>query len=171
MVANSLSDKLHVYSLLSAMTGRMKKVTGHHIERFDAPEHFHSKAIRLLRGNLQALALVPQQTIIENFFLSTLEAYHKNYEGARAHFLMIRYLVDGMGGFHDVDLLIREMCFNIDAYVAGATVSRPIFEIPFDPGPMSTERQLIVRQHISCGKQRSMGHFFLNSPGLLTRYA
>lgn len=38
LVQHSLSDELHLYSLLAAMTGRMKYVTGHYVSRPDRPE-------------------------------------------------------------------------------------------------------------------------------------
>lgn len=166
IVQSCLSNKVHMYSLLSAMAGRIKHVTAHQIEQSDRPEYYYSEAVQLLRENIQSWALDPHQAVVDIFFLSTVEVYRKNYEGARAHFRMIKYFVDRMGGFQNFNNYIREVCWSIDCFAAIATFSQPIFEIMLPDVLLSAEQQWDIRQHLSYSKQQPAGQAILDSPGL-----
>jgi hypothetical protein len=105
----------------------MKLITGDWLDRKDRPEQYLAKAIIILRRHVEEGASNTQQVILDMSFLSTVEIYSRNFEGARTHLRIIKHLVEQRGGLQTLDQPIIDMIWNGDMVAAYFLDAVPLF--------------------------------------------
>jgi hypothetical protein len=161
LIRGCMANEMHMYSLLAAATGRMKFVTGDTLDRSDRPEQYLAKAIITLRRYLEEGSTITQQVIVDMFFLATVEIYSRNFEGARAHLRIIKFLIDKLGGLRSLDQPVIDMVWNGDMVAACFLVAVPIFDSLPDPGPLPALRTAQIEADLTASARRPMGLAFL----------
>ncbi|RVX69911.1 hypothetical protein B0A52_05746 [Exophiala mesophila] len=145
VIRNSLSDELHILSLLTAASARMKYVEQYHFARHDLPERLADAAIRLLRRYLAEGRPVTQQLIQSILYLWALESYRRNWDGVAMHGNMTMYLCNTyFGGFRNLDPYLRRMLWVADRYQAAATARPPLVEERWETAELSTQQYTCV---------------------------
>lgn len=145
VIRNSLSDELHILSLLTAASARMKYVEQYHFARHDLPERLADAAIRLLRRYLAQGRPVTQQLIQSILYLWALESYRRNWEGVAMHGNMTMYLCNTFfGGFRNLDPYLRRMLWVADRYQAAATARPPLVEERWETAELSAQQYTCV---------------------------
>jgi hypothetical protein len=49
-----------------------------------------------------------------------------------------------------IDPYVREMCWTGDLFISSISPTQPVFELEWDPGPISTARVTEINQLLSC---------------------
>lgn len=130
--------------------------------RIDRPEYFHAKALRYLRQYLNT-GRVTQQVIYDMLLLAIVEMYGNNANAVRAHLRSIKSLLDEMGGLEVLELYVRDVAVNVDLASASSVGAVPLFELTWDPGPLTEERSahILARLSASSDAEHVMGRALL----------
>ena len=109
-----------------------------------SPEISMSRALRTMREYFAQLSTAPMDdhVILDIFFVALSEFFRQNFVAMRTHLLMIRHIVNSLGGFKNVSQYIREVCCYTELCFALRTGEVPVFEMMWDPGPMQCYRAL-----------------------------
>ena len=83
-VRETLTDQVHIYSLLAATSGRMKAVSADPLDHIDTA-YFATKVLRALCLYIAKGGQMNQNHVLDILFLAAYEIYASNLDGAKAH--------------------------------------------------------------------------------------
>lgn len=148
VVQRSVYKEHHLYSLMAAMTARMKHIFAVNPTQ-DDPEQLRATASYYLRKELLRASRsgnVDKQTILDILFLAVNELQYSRFEDARRHLNIVGKLYHLLDLNEHLDRWISETAAHVDNQLALSTARRPVLERTFDPGPMLPERMAILRR-------------------------
>ena len=148
IVTGCLSNKAHMYALLSATASRMRRVSNVPLTNTRSPESFLGRAIGSIRDGLATQSsLSDKQTILDIFYLSVCEWYMNSYDAARTHFSFIRHFwknIDPQKG--PFEKYIHDMVSYNYIFLAVETGQPPFLDLSWEPDPLSKETMIRVRK-------------------------
>ncbi|KAK5465394.1 hypothetical protein LTS15_001957 [Exophiala xenobiotica] len=148
VVQRSVFKEHHLYSLMAAMTARLKHVfavspTG------EDPQVIRAAASQYLREELMRCSrsgTVDKQTILDILYLVVSELQYGLYDDARKHLHIVDKLYHLLDLGQHLDRWISETAAHVDNQLALSTAKRPILKSTFDPGPMLPERMAALKR-------------------------
>lgn len=123
-----LFDELHISALMATANGHMKYLTASPIERSDRPEYFQGKALHLLRQHLHKCLPIMQQIIIDIVFLTSVEIYNRNFDGARMLLSLSNELAFSCG-LGRLKHYVGKMCWGSDMFLVNRTLLSPVLDL------------------------------------------
>jgi hypothetical protein len=150
VVHQSVFQQHHLYSLLAAMSIRMKHIFGHNMSGED-PLIYRAKAVYHLRNELirsSRVGQVDKHTILDMLFLSVSEMAHGNYEASRKHLIIVGKLYHILDSREHFDFWIGETAAHVDNQLALLTGERPVLPFSFDPGTLLPERMAALKREL-----------------------
>ena len=147
VVQRSVYKKHHLYSVMAAMTARMKHVF-YERSPYGDPQHIRTLAVRHLRAELVSSArtgTVDKQTMLDLLWLAVSEIQYGYFDEARNHLVIVSKLYHLLDLNEYLDRWISETAAHVDNQLALTTGQRPVLQYDFDPGPLLPERMSMLK--------------------------
>ncbi|KIX06536.1 uncharacterized protein Z518_04512 [Rhinocladiella mackenziei CBS 650.93] len=148
VVQRSVYREHHLYSLMAAMTARLKHVFAV-TPTLDDPQTIRASAEYFLKKELLRCSrsgTVDKQTILDILFLSVNLLQYELYDDVRKHLMIVAKLFHLLDLNEHLDKWISETAAHVDNQLALSTGKRPVLPRDFDPGPMLPERMATLRR-------------------------
>lgn len=172
VVHQSLFQQRHLYSLLAAITIRMKHIFGRNVHG-DDPLIYRAKAVHYLRKELVRASesghVVDKHTILDMLFLTVSEMAHGNYEASRRHLTIVGKLYHILDTREHFDFWISETAAHVDNQLALFTGDRPVLPFTFDPGELLPERMAALKRELRhlVEQELQQNHMYPNPTALV----
>jgi Fungal specific transcription factor domain len=171
VVHRSVYHEHHIYSLLSAISIRLKGIFGREING-QSPAMYRANASHHLRQELvrnSESGSIDKHTLLDILFLCVSEIAHGEYESAHEHLTVVGKLYHILDTREHFDFWISETAAHVDNQLALSTGGRPVLPFDFDPGPMLPERMAALKRELkSMLDQEVADSYRLPNPRSLT---
>ncbi|EXJ90635.1 hypothetical protein A1O1_03738 [Capronia coronata CBS 617.96] len=149
IIQGCMADRMHMYSLLAASMAFQKYVIRLQLDEHGIPEYCMGKALQSLRYHLASNPQVDEHLVFDLEALATFERYVHNFEGARAHLVMVQHLVESMGGLSMLRPPMRPLCWLADLAVAGGLGESPLLPLIWESDPGTLPREQMTDEILS----------------------
>jgi hypothetical protein len=146
-----MAEAAHMYALLAAVSATMLRCEGRlrlpdvpPEEYVRVPLYFKTKAITSLRQKLER-GYLDHVLAHDVYRLMATAAMMDDHPAADAHFQALIEMVRGLGGLETFDDYVKEKMILLDIWRAGWTLSKPKFQLSWDPGYLPTEFRAEIR--------------------------
>ena len=146
-----MAEAAHMYALLAAVSATMLRCEGRLLLPDVAPEdyvrvplYFKTKAITSLRQKLER-GYLDRVLAHDVYRLMATAVMMDDHRAADAHFQALIEMVRGLGGLETFDDYVKERMILLDIWRASWTLSKPKFQLSWDPGYLPTEFRAEIR--------------------------
>lgn len=146
-----MAEAAHMYALLAAVSATMLRFEGRLLlpdvppEEFArVPLYFKTKAITSLRQKLE-MGHLDRLLAQDVYRLMATAVMTDDHPAADAHFQAMIEMVRGLGGLETFDDYVKERMILLDIWRACWTLSKPKFQLSWDPGYLPTVFRAEIR--------------------------
>lgn len=155
-------DELQMYATLAYCSSCTKWYVGKQFKR-RPPEYYILETIKALRARLSSdkPGAVDSWLILAVYSLGVAALWDSNYETAVTHMLVVKELVDKIGGMRVLEPYVMESLLLGNKYLALNRLVPSILSLDWDPGQFPPDRMLEIRQ-VLCSKILNLGQDLLS---------